>query len=374
MMDMIPSNFWWSRITGPNYIVNSVAKQLADNRSVFLKVPDDLPWRSDMRAIIETVCRQDYGIPDVLFSSVDVEEECNESDPGIFLLNTYAKKNQSGYRQGSSQSVQSYIINKRILSNRVIWVKGLSNQKSSIWKSFCEDYKSKSLETGLFVIELNEGTSCVESDNIAVIRFNDYVTSYDVQLFSQYLLFDNKSYSSYWREYISILLSKLCKNDGEIASHLISNYTLNKGDVIDYIKQLSESLEYTRRGMAANSDSLLKYAREDNYDEIYRRIWEAQLQFLFPLIESIRISIIHKIKNAIIPYMNEVIQYGASIEDPLDLEIGSLDYLVKKHFNDSVLKRNVKLLHDCRNNLAHRSVCDMEQINSLMAISKEYIN
>ena len=54
------------------------------------------------------------------------------------------------------------------------------------------------------------------------------------------------------------------------------------------------------------------------------------------------------------------------MSDVYDLEVGSLDFLVQRHLNDSVLKEKTKLLHDCRNKLAHRSICELNEIDALM--------
>ena len=366
MMDIIPSNFWWNRITGPNFIVNSVARSLSEGKSVFLLIPDDLPWRAEMRAIIENAYRQDYGNSNVYFSPIDVSEECQEEMPGDYILKTFAKKNQTGYRQGSSQSIQSYIINKGILNNRIIWVKGLTNKSTKIWKEFCEAFNSSSLETGLFVIEINESIKCVDSDHISVINYSSFVNPYDVQLFSQYLLFDNRNYDGRWKEYLSILVSKLCENDGEIAEHIISNYNLKKISMIEIIVKVADQPEFGRRGASPESNNLLRFARQNDIGEINKRIWAAQLQYLFPIVENIRISIITKVCNQISPYLHEVIQFGESVTDVLDLEVGSLDFLIQRHLNDSLLKEKTKVLHDCRNKLAHRSICDLNEIEALM--------
>lgn len=372
MMDIIPSNFWWNRITGPNFIVNSVARSLSEGKSVFLLIPDDLPWRAEMRAIIENVYRQDYGNSNVYFSPVDVSEECQEEMPGDYILKTFAKRNQTGYRQGSSQSIQSYIINKGILNNRIIWVKGLTNKSIKIWKEFCEAYNSSSLETGLFVIEINESIKCVDSDHISVINYSSFVNPYDVQLFSQYLLFDNSNYDGRWKEYLSILISKLCENDGEIAEYIISNFILNKNSLIEVLEKVADQPEFGRRGAAPHSNNLLRFARQNDTGEINKRIWAAQLQYLFPIIENIRISIITKVSNQISSYLDEVIQYGESVSDVYDLEVGSLDFLAQRHLNDSVLKEKTRLLHDCRNKLAHRSICELNEIDALMKMVDVY--
>lgn len=120
-----------------------------------------------------------YGNSNVFFSPIDVSEECKEEMPGEYILRVFAKKNQMGYRQGSSQSIQSYIINKGILNNRIIWVKGLTGKSIMLWKNFCEGFDSSSLETGLFVVEINDSIKCAESDHISVINHNSFVTPYD---------------------------------------------------------------------------------------------------------------------------------------------------------------------------------------------------
>lgn len=372
-MDLIPSNFWWNRITGPNYIINSVARSLSENKTVFLLIPEDLPWRAEMRAIIESAYRQGYGNSNVCFSPIDVSEECKEEMPGDYILRTFAKKNQTGYRQGSSLSVQSYIINKGILNNRILWVKGLTNKSIKLWKNFCESFTPSSPETGLFVLEINESVKCTESDYISVVNYNSFVSPYDVQLFSQYLLFDNPNYDERWKEYLSILISKLCKNDGEIAESIISNSILNKNPLIDIINNVVTQPKFERRGASPASDNLLRFVRQNDTSEINRRIWAAQLQYLFPIIENIRISIISKVSNQISPYINEVIQFGESVADVLELEIGSLDFLVQKHLGDPSLKEKTKLLHDCRNKLAHHSICELNEIDALMKLADSYI-
>ena len=130
---------------------------------------------------------------------------------------------------------------------------------------------------------------------------------------------------------MSILISKLCENDGEIAEFIISNYNLKKSSLIEIITKVADQPEFGRRGAAPDSNNLLRFARQNDTGEINKRIWAAQLQYLFPIVENIRISIITKVSNQISPYLHEVNQYGESITDVYDLEVGSLDFLVQRH-------------------------------------------
>lgn len=49
------SEFWWTSITGPRNLCDAVSRALHNKSSVCLVVPDDLPWRDEMRASIAHV-------------------------------------------------------------------------------------------------------------------------------------------------------------------------------------------------------------------------------------------------------------------------------------------------------------------------------
>ena len=55
------SEFWWTAITGPRNLCDAVSRALHNKSSVCLLVPDDLPWRDEMRACIETRDASDAG-------------------------------------------------------------------------------------------------------------------------------------------------------------------------------------------------------------------------------------------------------------------------------------------------------------------------
>ena len=53
MYSMDWSEFWWSHITGSHMVVSNVVESLLEKSTVVLEVPEDLPWRQEMRSVIE---------------------------------------------------------------------------------------------------------------------------------------------------------------------------------------------------------------------------------------------------------------------------------------------------------------------------------
>ena len=80
------SEFWWKSITGPRNLTIAVARALHDKSNVCLIVPDDLPWRDEMRGCIETELHQLADMDGFYVEFIDVEDECAETDDvgGIF--------------------------------------------------------------------------------------------------------------------------------------------------------------------------------------------------------------------------------------------------------------------------------------------------
>ena len=117
--------------------------------------------------------------------------------------------------------------------------------------------------------------------------------------------------------------------------------------------------------------------RNNNFSEIEHRIWTAQIQVLFPIIELERVEIICKYENAIKSVLDSenITQYGELLTDAIDVELGTLCYLMSKRNNDGLYylyipnetdRDRIRFLHECRNNLAHVSCCSPKQVRELL--------
>lgn len=371
--------FWWSNITGPNMIVSNAVAALLDNKMVVIKVPLDLPWRCSMRSAIDSSFKERSNNRDVIIELIDfMDENPEQLEPGKFILNRFASSTvKKGYREKSKVSVQEYISSKNIIKNRIIWIKGLDKLRAEKWIKFCRGFAERKATDGLFVIEVHPDIVTTESELIKVIDFSDYVSSYDVQLFNSFVLDEQNYYTDNWKKYISACSASVCDIDAEISELLLRMVNFKKESISEGIRRILEISDFSRRGEDKSSEHILWHFRNGNIAEINYRIWNAQIQILFPVIELERVNLIHKYVSEIQSVLdsNNVIQYGEYLDDPIDVELGTLCYLMKKRnengsyslfIPDETDRNRIKFLHECRNKLAHVTCCSPEQVFELL--------
>ena len=169
------SEFWWTAITGPRNLCDAVSRALHNKSSVCLLVPDDLPWRDEMRACIETGMHQMPDMESFYVEFIDVEDDCPDiPDIGRYLLERYALPEiAAGYR--GREKMQKYILDKQVLDNRVLWVKGMNAEQEKRWLQFCKDYAPMKDSDGRFVLEVKWTDKEYERRNLAVIRYGDMI-------------------------------------------------------------------------------------------------------------------------------------------------------------------------------------------------------
>jgi hypothetical protein len=169
----------------------------------------------------------------------------------------------------------------------------------------------------------------------------------------------------------------VCDTDAEISEALISCGNLTREAVSDVLLRLSSMPEYERRGVAPNSTHILRLCRIGDMETIEKKIWAAQVQILFPIIELERIQIIQEWYERIDYSLShqDVYQYGNQITNPIDVELGTLSYLLSKktddnqrglYIPDDAIRDRIRFLHDCRNQLAHATICSQDQVKTLL--------
>ena len=381
MFDTSWEEFWWNNITGAHVVVSKVADALLENKMVVLKVPSDLPWRYSMRSSIHTAFQERTNARDVVIEAIDVVDDNPDGlEPGRFLLQRYASSSIArGYREKSKISIQDYIAQKDVIKNRIIWVKGLDTTSADNWMKFCKGFTPKTVTEGLFVLEVHGKIAPPENRHMEFIDFSECVSSYDVQLFNSFVLDDEEctSYKSdVWKKYISATAAMVCNVDAEVSEFLLREGDFRTESAIDGIARIAEMPEFSRRG-TEGSEHVLRLYRNDKMAELNHRVWASQVQVLFPIIEMERIELIEKYRSAINTALaeNHIIQYGELISDPIDVELGSLchmmshrqdAYMYMLYIPDEEDRDRIRFLHECRNSLAHVSICTPDQIRELL--------
>ncbi len=377
--------FWWKNITGANMVVSKVADALLDNKMVILKVPSDLPWRYSMRSSIHTAFQERTDTRDVVIEPIDVVDDNPQNlEPGKLLLERCASsKTCQEYRERASYSIQDYVAKKGVIKNRIIWVKGLEGNAANEWIKFCKGFKPKTAAEGLFVLEVHGTIQQRESRFMKYIDFGESVSNYDVQLFNSFVLDDEESAfykkSDVWKKYIAATAAMVCDVDAEISELLLRDVDFREESAIDGIQRIAEMPEFSRRGREAGSEHVLWLYRNNKMSELNRRIWASQVQVLFPIIEMERIGIIERYRGPIQEALtdSDIVQYGEKITDPMEVELGTLCYMMSHrqseyahiymlYIRDEADRERIKLLHKCRNLLAHVSCCDPEQVRKLL--------
>lgn len=378
---------WWSEITGPASFVREIVQVLSQGANILLQVPEDLPWRRVLRAVVAEKLRLEER--NLMTTEVDCQEELSrESDVGTFLLSKFAGEEdvRMGYRSSSGYTLQHYLIEHQVLRNRIIWVKGMQSEDLIAWVEFVKKFKGRTWEDGIFVLEAYLPVNGQQVGNhLECLAYNDFITYYDALLFNTLALPDGIS-SMHWKQYIAALAAKLCGCDVELSAEFIQE-DFEGNEPLEILKLVSESDYFNNRKAAKGLDQAHPFQLIANRQtaKLINRLWEAQLQILFPLIEFERIGLIgahfRQIEDtlATTPLQKPNTSSGELLTNPYDLEIGHLKHLSSAHKLDGSMhyclylpsepdRYRLQLLTKMRNQLAHLEPCTVDQVRPFLEL------
>jgi hypothetical protein len=386
----IPERTWWEHITGPSQVVRYVVARLQERQNVLLQVPNDLPWRKQMRGSVQSNLRENYA--ELLVADIDCNDECpNTDDIGAFLLKRFAGKEiRNGYRKTSGQTIQEYIKNRNVLKNQIVWVKGIGCEQTKKWYDFCIKYQPTTMFDGLFVIEVHDNNLPKNTpSHVARVQYDKFVGNYDALLFDS-ILSAKKSWSTAWKQYVAAATASLCGCDAEVSALFIEETDFAQEDLIDSLKKIIASGCFPKRGQSGLSinEHPFSLLYEGKEKELEKRIWEAQLQIAFPIIEQERVMFIRKweayIQSALDENRDSITQFGNEIENPYDAELGLLTYIIThKNAGESKYmlyipveedRERLLFLHQRRNELAHLKICTPQSLEELFSKHPFFVN
>ena len=364
-----PADFWWQSVTGPRRFISETLRTLQESCIPLLQIPIDLPWRHTLRGVFQDLMREES--PDVEFSFdiIDVADQCANQDIGDFLLEHYASQDVArSYRPRSGRCVQQYMADNGVLHGKLLWVKGIPPSSVATWCAFCQKFESPSLENGCFVIEYRGEYRPSANSAMRVLRFEDYVSNYDVHLYSAFLLSDQeKPLSRQWQGYAAAVSSRLCGLDAELCEIMLRS----DGWVDD------DPLVLYRRAFAKKNSEL----PSDNDGDLRRKLWTAQLETLFPRIEFMRMEIIQSLHDELASALEfmPIKQFEQNVTCPEELELSSIAYLMAKtmpgswnrlvYVPDEKKRQLIFRLKECRNLLAHGKCCGPDDAGFILDAS-----
>ena len=380
MMNANWAEFWWTNITGAQTLISEVANTLLDRRMVILQIPADLPWRQQMRSCIFDLYYKQSGYSSesqsVYIDAVD--DNPDGLEPGKLVLDRVcvSAADRSGYRERSNITIQQYLVQKKLMENVIVWVKGLNGAAVDQWVKFLKGFPK---DSALFVLECQGSSRIADSRAIHRICYTENISSYDLQLFNSFYLDSlTATYSPSWKRYIATAAALVCESDAEVSETLLRTMNFMEEEIPDGLARVADMYEFSRRGAGADSTHVLSHIRRHKLDEITHRIWSAQVQVLFPIIEIERVSIINRLNDDLQTALkrNVIVQYNTRITDPMDVEFGTLCYMMAAREKDSderilsipdeKLRERIHFLRGCRNLLAHACCCSPQQIGGLL--------
>lgn len=343
---MNPGAIWWGQIGNSLRLLTKVTNNLRDCRSAVLRVPRNFPWRQDFYEAID-VRRSTFSGERRLMRLVWKDGV----DPGEFVLDELcSNKVRADYWPG--QTYAEYLGSKSelLMNDYYVWVIGIHNKVDlSKWAEFVAQYHhvAKQLDTSaVFILEYdgaNEDVSGVE-------KIVYTVENYDCRVFclESAVARNNTDMHTYQAE----LALSLGDDDPELCSTLIE---LGEKLLNDPVKATTGVLDLL--GFVGRTEQAIVSAA-----------WKASIVLLFPVLEQFRMNFVTKHRAELKKHLPISNSNGDRVNDPFDLEVGSLCYIVTsagKVFQPEEVE-TLKLCRKVRNLLAHNKVVPYEDVRKIM--------
>lgn len=379
-MGMDHSYIWWTNVTGPQMFIKSVVSSLSDNYNVRLPLPKLCPWPNRMRELIAEAAQSEYALEGVTIDVVTPDDFKNVQSPVEALLDRYAL-NDVRLRYRNSLNPAEYLIQNHVLKDRIVWLTGFEPKDIKTWMGLICGWPSTTPLDGLFVVETSfDGWSSLdqnENDGCKTISYRDSIGEYSVSLFNGLLVDEMPSmaFSGLEKRYCASLLSNVCGGDVEVSDILSENLDLMLDNSYYALCSVLDYFDNDR--VKADHNNVLAIALRADKGAIDRRVWKAQVEILFPILEARRLAVIARVRDQLAAVLesSDVSQFGERVSEPENVELGTLVYLMAQtnddgerllYIPDRELRDEIHLLHECRNTIAHHKVCEWSQVKRLL--------
>ena len=335
---------WWERVPNAIKFLNDITNAMVNQRSVVIQHARPLPWHDYFMSLLrESVTQQDFS------KTFEVVMDSDISDSGKALLQKYCEPEIiASYRPSKSPAFFLAERDDIIFHRRYFLVTIDSESGFDAWETFISDYiKSRGKRGDQAVFVLDYTGTCQTSYKKGITRFSydSYIGEYDRTVFSM-MASSSVNEHPVIRRYIAELAVNVIGDDIECYEHLMDNYSV----------------------FSDNPDAAMNPETGLTRDEMVHRVWLAQIKTVYPLIEEYRRNLVERRYSDIslrLPVKNG---YGSTINDPGDIELGTLVFLVES--TDMYLNQRefdkLKAYRNARNTLSHLGVLTIDEIRFLV--------
>ena len=348
-------SIWWNQVTNAVKYVSDIREALLEEKSILLKYSQGMPWRE----CFEETVRESVKIQNSEKKFVDI---VTTDEPGDYLLNEFCKKEKRAeYRPSKGYAKFFAESDDIVLHDRYLWVQINSEDCLDKWMSFVGDYikeRDKKKNCAVFILEWAGSGNVPVKKGIKSLSFDEYIGEYDRIVFAVLASSSIKD-NAFIKSYLAELVSNVTGNDIELAAYCIQ-----------YSKQFMENpsayIRLTVDERLRSDGSHFLYNK--NFEEIKHLIWLSQIKIVYPFLEEFREDFVQKHQAALSKQLPIQASYGETYDDPKDVELGTLMYMVGSGhlpLNSSEYEK-LKRFKDARNKLSHLSVLDIAEIKALI--------
>lgn len=352
---MNAGSIWWGQVGTSLRLLRKLTNDLQDCRSVILQIPAKFPWRQAFYDAVD-VRRTAFGGERRLIR-LPWEEG---TDPGEFVLRELCSQRvRADYFPVETCAAYLGGRDDLLLNEYYVWITGIrSHTDLSHWAEFVTQYEQAAQHAeqhAVFVLEYT-GTA---PDFCGMEKTIFTIESCDCRVFC--LETAAALHNTQLRRYQAELALTIAGDDPEFAAALLETGNRLVQEPVETVLQVcAQQRADDGRSFPALTEK-----------KILSAVWEAAVVLFFPLLERCRMDMIERYHDVLLSHLPIPNSNGDQIEDPQDLEIGTLFYIAgsDRIFHPEDLAR-LRLCRKVRNTLAHNRPLSCDEIHCLQQLEQ----
>lgn len=351
------NNIWWTQIPNAAMFIQDLVHAILDGRSVIINNYPSIPWYNDLQEeAARLICD---GSPTRGLEYLDAPA----GEPGKYLLNNYCKpEKRNKFRPLKGYPAFLAEADDITLNDCILWIRGLSNSELSDWITFIRQYNKFIPQKRYGATFILEAPCQIEENGmkgIEIFSVERRISDFDNYLFNM-MMASNVNGPAWLKQYLAELSLSINNFDLELSSYCVSLEYCDK-----FIEDPYQTLSDICQREQKDDGSALSIAKSKN--QIGYDIWNAQVRFLFPVIEKFRREFVSKYEPKLATLHLRDAQ-GNQIDDPADIEIGTLHYAASNKMLSlsSAEYSRLSVYKEARNKLAHIKALPFRDIKELM--------
>ena len=252
-----------------------------------------------------------------------------------------------------------------VLNDRYVWVSDIPDEKVTKWLDFVSEYQKNVQDKtpGIFILEVHHDVMNRKSKKgIRSLGFEQNIGAYDKYAFCA-LASSETNCKEFLRPYLAEAVASVCGDDVELCAVCVA-----KG--MEFLNAPYETIQKVTEDLVRSDGE--RYCFSKSQEEVDTLLWEAQLKYVFPLVENYRRYFVKKYYDfikAALPINNG---YGDQVMVPEEAELGNLMYLVERGGIPVSAEESMELkrYRKARNELAHMNLLSNEELCVILKAGK----